>query len=73
MSKRTFDSIMVSINEALEYTKGDNTKAHSLTREDWARQQEREKWLAEREKLQGILAEKDAEIARLREQLENRL
>jgi hypothetical protein len=39
--------------------------------ENW--QAECESWQAEREKWQSVLADKDAEIARLREHLENRL
>jgi predicted transposase/invertase (TIGR01784 family) len=48
------------------YERREKARRDQQSREDWARQQEREKW-------QGVLADKDAEIARLREQLGNRL
>jgi tRNA(Ile)-lysidine synthase TilS/MesJ len=55
------------------YERREKALRDQQSREDWARQQEREKWQAEREKWQGILADKDAEMARLREQLEKSL
>lgn len=47
------------------YERREKARRDQQSREDWARLQEREKW-------QGVLADKDAEIARLREQLEKR-
>jgi hypothetical protein len=48
------------------YERREKARRDQQSREDWARDQEREKW-------QGVITDKDAEIAHLREQLEKRL